>query len=1151
MLLLASGSPCMLNTDGASLGFAAHAQQGRATGVVRDANGEPLVGATVAVKGTTRAVSTDVNGRYSIQANPGNTLIISYVGQKTANVKVANGGVTDINLESSETNLDELVVVGYGQQKKANLTGAVSSVNVEQALEGRQIADVGRGLQGTTAGLNITIPNGEVGSDPTIKIRGQIGSINGSANPLILLDNVEIPSIQLVNPNDIESISVLKDAAASSIYGSKAAFGVILITTKKGANTERVDVSYQGNFAWQNIAKEMKIAQLDGLAYRVDAMQRTGSTIMGAFWYVDQTSLENSRNWEKTWGGKIGKNDPFVYGRDWYVDGSGRKFSMRFFDPYDYMINKWAGAMSHNIGVNGKSGRVTYSVGLGYLDQNGLLKPSKVDDFRRYNASARLSIEINKYLTFRAGVNYSKRNKRYAYATNSTTADPWYYLYRWDTTYPMGYDENGNEMRSPASELHQANTANIENNYLSFTVGATANILPGWHINLDYTYSSNDQIWNKIGTRFTAANTWGAAVARYDADGNRVYVDSNGAVVPSTAPGAMPAYDLDCYEYTGRGSNPDHIRREITNSRRHTLNITTDYALKIGEDHQLNFLIGMNKATWDSDNNWSQITNLTDIVNPSWDKTIGTQTSSGNLYWDGQLGFFGRVNYALKDKYLFEANVRHDGSSKFPKGLKWRTFPSFSVGWRIGEEKFMNWAKPALTTAKLRASWGSIGDQSVSNSLYVSTLSQGQMSWLDATNAKIVYVGTPSAIDANITWQRIETTNVGVDLSFFGGRLNTTFEWYQRDTKDMIVPGEGVSLTFGASAPSGNYGKLRTRGWELEVGFNHRFRNGLGINFSGTLSDATSKILAYGSTNSIDSYYVGKTYGELWGYTFDRLYQKDDFVWNSDGTMETVWVSAEGKVVPQGTAGAKLMNKLSDPNGIYEVYFQSGSVLIGPGDIKYKDTNGDGQINPDARMIKKQDKDGNWVPGYGDLSVVGNTTPRYEYGFRLGLDFKGIDFSIFFQGIGSRKIWGSGMLANPGYNLGDGCVPQAIAGNYWTEERTDAFWPRPYNLGTSDTGFTYQVCDHYALNMAYLRCKNITLGYTLPTKLTQKAFINKARIYFATENLFTIDKLNGLPIDPEVVSGVSMFNNGNYNSGRTGMGTPAMMNISVGVQLNF
>ena len=1112
---------------------------------VLDATGEPIIGANVIQKGTANGSITDFNGVAKLDVQRNSTILVSFVGYKTQEVKVTNS-LMSVTLKEDAEVLSEVVVVGYGTQKKENLTGAVASVDVSKSLTGRQIPDVGRGLQGTTPGLSVVIPNGEIGSDPTMKIRGQIGSINGSSTPLILLDNVEIPSIQMINPEDIESISVLKDAAASSIYGAKAAFGVVLITSKKGANTDKVTVDYSGNFSWQNISKDFEMAGVDGIRYRVDALKRAGSTLAGAFWYVTEEHLAKVEEWNSKYAGKLGVDDPFVYGRDWYVDANKRKFSMRYFDPYDYMIREWTPSQTHNVTISGKSGKTTYNVGLGYLDQNGLMKLAKHDDFRRYNGSIRLSTELNKYVTLRTGAIYSKRNKRYAYATNSTTADPWLYMYRWDAFYPMGYDENGNEMRSPASEIHQANTANIENNYLNFSIGATVKFTKDWNLNFDYTFAGEDQIWKKNGTKFTAANTWTTPVERYDANGNRVYVNSDGQVVSEGTPGAMAAWDLDCYQYTSDGSNPDHIRREVKNAKRHTLNITTDYNWQINDDHNVKVLLGMNKSDWDSEDNWSQITNLTDIVNPSWDKTAGTQTSSGNLYWDSQLGFFGRLNYNLKDRYLLEANLRYDGTSKFPSHLQWRWFPSFSAGWRLSEEAFMEWSKPVLSSFKFRGSWGTIGDQTVSNTLYVPTISQSQQSWLDPSGNKIMGTGTPAAVDGNITWQDITTLDFGFDARFFNGDLGLTFDWFQRDTKNMIVPSEGASLTYGTGAPKGNFGSLRTRGWEVAMDYNHRFENGLALNAMFTLSDAQTEVTAYGSTKAVSDWYVGKTYGEIWGYRTDRLYQKSDFVYEGDQIVQ-VWAK-DGKYVadyvagqPSPVSGAKQMNKLSDPNGIYQDYFESGTFHFGPGDPKFKDLNGDGDIRPGS----------NEIDNHGDREVIGNSTPRYEWGFRLGAEWHGFDASIFFQGVGSRKIWGSGFLAIPGYNTGDGAMPQAIAGDYWREDNTDAFWPAAQNMGGSNSGYGFQVQDRYLLDMSYWRIKNITVGYTLPAHLTKKAWINKARVYVACENFFTFDNLRGLPIDPEVISGVSMFNSSNYNSGRTGVGTPAMKNVSVGIQLNF
>lgn len=1101
------------------------------TGHVKDQNGDPVIGATVMLKGKTNGTITDIDGNFTLPDVEQGTVQVSFVGYRTQEVNATANRTVVITLVEDTKLLSEVVVVGFSTQRKENLTGAVSSVDVEKTLGGRPIADVGRGLQGTTPGLSVVIPSGEVGSDPTIKIRGQIGSIEGGSAPLILLDNVEIPSIQMVNPDDIESISVLKDAASASIYGSKAAFGVVLITTKKGAKQESVSVTYSGNMSWQNISKKMDMAGIDGMEYSIAAMLRsptnTGAT--GGFIKITEEGLARAKEWQENYAGKIGPNDPYVYGRDWYVDNIGWRVGIRTFDPYDYMIKEWTPTMNHNLSVNGRSGKTTYNIGLGYLDQTGMMKPAKHDDFKRYNGTVKVSTEINKYITVRGGTLYSKRVKRYPYVTSSTTADPWLYLYRWGPNMPMGYDDEGNILRSPVSEAEQANTASREWNYTNFNVGATINIAKNWTLDVDYTHSNEEYILKNPGTRYTALNTWGGPVAKNDADGNRIYVNTAGEQVASTTPGAMPAYKFNLIEYTGHGANPDHVYQERVNSKRNTLNIVSNYNLKLSQSDTFRFLIGMNRVTYDREDIYAKKIDLSDILNPQFNMAVGTQESGGDFDWEGQLGFFGRINYAHKEKYLLEANLRYDATSKFPSDLRWRAFPSFSAGWRINEESWMNWAKPALSALKLRASWGSIGDQTVPNSLYVSTLQVQENNWLGANGKKLVQAGLPTSVASNITWQDISTFDAGIDARFFDGELGVTFDWYQRDTKNMIVPGAGVTWAFGTDSPKGNYGSLRTKGWEIAVDYNHRFKNGLGVNLMVTLSDAVTEVSDYGDETNIDKWYKGKTYGEIWGYRTERLYQKDDFVYDANGNLQ------------QTVVNGKTVNELKDPKGAYQEYLQGGEFYFGPGDVKFVDLDKSGRIDDGSRTIDD----------HGDLEVIGNSTPRYEYGFRIGADYKGFDFSVFFQGVGKREIWGDGFLAIAGYNSSDGAMPQTIAGDYWREDRTNAFYPRPYNQAGSNNSYNMVRQSRYLLDMSYLRMKNVTLGYTLPGDLTRKARIQKARVYMALENFLTFDNLNGLPIDPEEIQGYSMFNTSNYNSGRTGVGTPTFKSISVGLQLNF
>ena len=1107
--------------------------------VIDRSNNQAVAGANVTVPGTTVGAITDGLGKFSLTLPSNATQIqVTFIGYIAQTISVKAGGIYTINLEPDVATLEEVVVVGYGTQKKANLTGAVATVNVSKTLEARPIADIGRGLQGTMPGLTVVVPSGEIGSEAIMKIRGQIGSREGGSQPLLLVDNVEVPSIQMLNPDDIESISVLKDAASSSIYGAKAAFGVILITTKKGAKSQGVNVSYNGNLSFQNISKKMEMGGLDALEYAMLAFERIGKTEAGAFWFVTREGFEKAQEWQTKYSGIVKPDDPMLYGRDWYVDVNNRKVGLRTYDPYDYMIKEWAPTQTHNFSVSGKEGKTDYNLSLGILDQEGIIKPSKIDDFKKYNGSIRIGTDVSDKIRVYTGAMFSKRNKRYAYATNSTTADPWLYLYRWAPIYPIT-TEDGDPIRSPASEMAQANTANQEYNYLSLNGGINIRPVENWNINLDFTHANQEYLNNRPGTRFTARDSWSAPVVKNDENGNRIYVDNTGQVVESDAEGAMAAWQLNNWTYTSVGGNPDHLYRYVKNDQWNTLNLKTTYDIRMNDSHTFNFMLGVNRVGYKNAYNWSQTTQLIDYTNPQFDLATGTQTTSGGAEWESQVGFYGRVNYNFKDRYLLEGNLRYDGTSKFPKHLKWRWFPSFSVGWRVTEEAWMEWAKPLLSALKIRGSWGTIGDQTVRNSLYIPTMSGSQNSWL-LGGVKLYQFGTPAAASASVTWQDITTLDLGFDTRFFNGDFGITFDWFQRDTRNMIVPQEGLPATFGTPAPQSNYGTLSTKGVELQVDYRHRFRNGLGINLTATFDNASTTIIEYGSTKSIDAWYAGKTYGEIWGYETERLFQKNDFVYDEDNKLIRV-------TVPSETGTTYSINQLSDPDGAIQGRLQAGNFYFGPGDVKFKDLNGDGYINPGNRLI--EDADGN--PDHGDLKVIGNSTPRFIYGFRADVDYKGIDLSVFIQGVGKREVWGDGFLAIPGYYSSNGAMPQAFAGDFWREDRPDGFYPAPYDQAGSSTTLNMVPQSRYLLNMSYMRIKNITLGYTLPVSLSQKIMVSRIRVYAALENFFTFDHLGTLPIDPEEIEGYSMWNTSNYNLSRSGVGVPTFKSASIGLQLNF
>jgi TonB-linked SusC/RagA family outer membrane protein len=1107
-------------------------------GRITDEKGEAIIGANVIEVGTSNGTVTDINGNFSLQVKNDAKIRISYVGYLEQEINTAGKTNFNIILREDIQALEEVVVVGYGIQRKESLTGAISMVKVDEVLGSRPIADIGRGIQGTVPGLFVVVPTGEVGSDPVMKIRGQIGSIQGSSNPLILVDNVEIPSIQLINPNDIESITVLKDAAASSIYGSKAAFGVILITTKKGAKTEKTEITYSSNFSWQSPFKKIDIAGIDGLEYTLEAHENMkGSGPAGGFWRVSRESFEKVKEWQEKYGGIVGKTDPVVYNRDWIYDGVD-KYGYRIYDPVSVMVKDNALTQTHNFSLNGKRRDTDYNLSFGYLDQEGMTKPAKHDDFIRFTSNLSLSTKVTDFLTLRGGAMYSDATKRYPNSPYGFQNDPWLYLYRWSRLFPTGVQEHGEDVRDPYFDVKKSHDLVKKNRYTNLNAGATIDFMPNWDLKIDYAYTSRINSETSSLPTFTGAWHWYAPIPWVDETGNQIYVDEIGNV---TQTGGVPAYRFPVTQYITKDQT--YFYKNSYTSEMHTVNAYSTYDLNLENAHKFKFMLGTNIISNKWNSHWSRKSELIDNDNPQFNFAVGTETVGGDANWDSQVGFFGRTNYSFLDKYLLEANLRYDATSKFPSDLRWRWYPSFSGGWVLSNENFMAGLDPILSFAKVRASWGIIGDQSVPNSLYLATMDITKNSWLSSGGEQFFQLGTPRPISAGISWQDIESLNIGADLRFFNNKLGLVLEWFQRDTKNMIIPGESLPATYGDDAPQGNFGNLRTRGWEVALDFSHRFDNGLRISLNANVADAITDITKgpdwatpYENRRVDDTYATGKRYGDIYGYVTDRLYQKDDFLYDEEGNFLQTTIIYEGV--------AKRTNMLAGKNPVYQTYFEDGNqiLLVSPGDVKFVDVDGDGYITPGKNTFGDP----------GDRVVIGNSTPRYEYGFRAGADYKSFDFSLFLQGIGKRKIWGRGQLAIPGYHPKDGGMPQAIAKDFWKKDRTNAFYPRAWNLGGADEGFIMRKQTRYMLNMAYLRIKNITLGYTLPPKIAQQIYLSHARLYLSLENPFTFDKLRGLPIDPETISGYSTLKtDGNYNLGRTGVQNPVFKSASFGIQITL
>ena len=619
------------------LSVQAIAQQKTITGKVTSADdGNALPGVSIKIKGTPDGTVTDVNGLYSIKAGNGQVLVFSFISFATQEIAIKNNNIINVKLGADTKSLNEVVVVGYGTQKRANLTGAVSTVDTK-ALQSRPITDVARGLQGVVPGLTITTATGDLGTDPKIRLRGLVGSINtgaAGAAPLILVDNVEIPSLQLINPDDIESISVLKDAASASIYGTRAAFGVILVTTKAGKRNAANRITYSNNFAWSLPTTQIKLAPAaDNAQASLLALQRfdPNTTSFGVIGYtVDAGAIQKMRDWETQYGNQ-NLGPEMVQGRDFDIIG-GKLYFYRSWDAGKMYLKDWTPQQSHNVGISGGSEKINYNIGLGYLNQDGVLKVNP-DKFSRYNFSMGLGASPTKWLDARAKVIFSNTVTSTPFIFSSSQYGPYYYLYRWPANYPYG-TYNGLPFRSTVTEVQQAKIDQDKNNLSRISVGGTFKVLPGFTIDADYTYSGTNEHLHQTGGNTMAYDFW--------------------------------SFNGTALNYTGYQSASYNKARYY--SYWNTVNtgkLFATYNKNIG-DHSFKAILGsdieLNEYTSES----AERRNLLDQNFGEVNLATGDQFASSTNGHYSTLGYFARINYAYKDKYLLELNGREDGSSRFP-----------------------------------------------------------------------------------------------------------------------------------------------------------------------------------------------------------------------------------------------------------------------------------------------------------------------------------------------------------------------------------------------------------------------------------------------------------------------------------------------------
>lgn len=1070
------------------------------SGTVKDENGAPLVGANVMERSTTRGIVTDIDGKFTLKVAPGSTIIFSYLGYSTVEQKAASN--MDIVLKEDNALLDELVVVGYGQQKRANLTGAVSTVNVDKDLVAKPQMDVAKSLQGIVPGLSVINTQGGIDAQPTLTIRG-VGTLsnNETSSPYIIVDGIPTEDLTLINPNDIESVSVLKDAASTSIYGSRAAFGVILITTKGGAK-DKVSVNYTNNFSWGTPSILPDYADVPSQLEAMMEVNRNAGTsnpeLFGMYFNQPisapgtdlngKTMIDLAKLWQQQHGYK--KDDQYRNLRpyqslsdvgDYYIDpATGKALFYADWDVVGINYRDWTPSQSHNINVNGTSGRTSYYLSFGYDKKEGVLAANP-DELHRYNVTANIQSNVTDWLTVGARFQYTDRT----YTTPNPMETPYQYMWRWGSFfYPYGMID-GVDLRSPYALLKAAADDETHTKFTRMTGYLKANIIDGLTLNADYTYTNRNVFVDEVRSPVFGYNTWGTV------DAPSMY------------------------------SSSSYVYQDSRYNNRWALNVYANYEFNFGK-HNFNVMAGGNAEGGTYRMHYSQRRDLTNVNLPELNLASGEQlVGSEHSHW-GTAGYFARINYNWNEIWLLELNGRIDGSSSFPANDRWAFFPSGSVGYRFSQENYFEPIRDIVSNGKLRASFGEIGNEAVGNNMYIQTIGNPSSSyWLDAKGSRLTMYDLPKMVSETLTWERIQTADIGLDLGFFNNSLNVTFDWYQRKTLDMLAPGTVLPDVLGADAPYGNNGSLRTRGWELSASWNKQFGD-FNVYVSGNVSDFKTVVTEWNNpTGILSDYFSGKVYGDIYGFETDRLFTEDDFTWDAQGNRTGY---APGVANQDGLVG-------------------SGNFQYSPGDTKYKDLNNDGKIDGGKGTTSDM----------GDLKVIGNSTPRFQYGFRLGGSWKGIDIDMYFQGVGKWSQWSTGAFVMPFSRGADGIYENQM--DYWTPDNTDAWWPRLYpGNGVSGTvsgvatgAYNFYPQSKYLIDRSYLRFKNLTVGYTLPQNLTKKWYIEKLRVYFTAENLCELINNSFAPVDPEIDSS-EVSGNGNGTWGRI---TPMMRTISCGLQLTF
>lgn len=1040
----------LTQTKNAQSGQPNKAQKRRIKGNVSDAKGEPIVGATISEKGGTGGTITDINGDFTLDLAPDNAITISYVGFKPQTLKPTDG--IHVTLDEQAKGLDEVVVIGYGTKKKANLIGAVSTVGAEE-LKDRPVTNLGQMLQGQVPNLNISFNTGTPGEAATLNIRGKT-SITNSGAPLVLIDGVE-GSIDRINPNDIESVSVLKDAASAAIYGARAGFGVVLITTKNNKDGQ-AHITYNGRFSFSAPTTKTDFMTVGyDVARLVDEFNTATTGSSYSELNADDYKMLEERRYDVT-------ENP---ARPWAVvsQNDGLYHYYGNFDWYNYIFNFAQPTWNHNLSVNGGTEKMNYMISGGMNDHDGLYALS-TDKYSTRTLMAKFNAEVTPWLkVFSTASLFKSKYKQagYDYEDGGNVANLAFHAMPWivpvnpdGTNVYILPNSNNKPADGFAAMLRTGNGfTQVGKTEQTYAIGAVLKLMEGLEFTGKITYRNYAKEKLARSASFVYARKPGQELT------------ANGWPFNNRLKDGRDTYENYVYDFYA------NFHRTFANVHNVSAVVGTNY-----ERGHYKFVEPSGRDLT------SEV--LNDLSLSTGDKSVKSSQNEFAL-----MGYFARLSYDYAGKYLVEANMRYDGTSRFPRNHRWGFFPSLALGWRISEEAFFEPVRPTISNLKLRASVGSLGNQITDNSAkfnnntfypYMRLITLKPTTNLNYIfdNAQAVYASLGAPTSGSLTWETIVTQNAGLDVGLFNNRLSLVLDVYSRTTKDMLAAARALPAVYGYNAPYENNGELRTNGFELVVGWNDKFNLAgkpfyYGVNL--TLADSKTKITKFKGNESkvLGQDYEGMEWGEIWGYRIKGIYQSDQ--------------EAIDRGVDQSFLGTRFTDKA--------------------GDLIFDDVDGSTKI----------DQGKGTLDDHGDLVRIGNAMPRYNYGITVNMAWMGFDFSMFWQGIGKQNVYpgGNNMLFwGPYARAYSSFIPEDFPSKVWSKNNRNAYFPRP----VADLARSFAMSrpnDRYLQNLAYCRLKNLTVGYTLPKTLTKKVYLEKVRLYFSGENLFITSKLKSDYIDPE------------------------------------